>query len=323
MKLGTVLASMVGLAAMAALAGFPRASDADPSTWAFPENPAPAPAQGWDRSRLIAMHGYAPKFTEAQTRDRFHAVDWRPKGHPAMPDVVASGRRPAVYACGFCHLPAGEGRPENASLAGLPHDYIVSQVRAFAKGERSSVVKGWAPSALMASLSGDVTPAEAEAAASYFSKLRFTSHVRVVETAKVGPPRATNYLLTPVAGAPLEPLGLRIVESAASMEGFEHRDPLMTYVAYVPVGSLKRGAALAGGAGGVQPCAECHGEALNGGWLGPPLAGRSPSYLFRQLLAFKTGSRSGADAAGMQAETARLTTADMIALAAYAGSIRH
>jgi cytochrome c553 len=53
----------------------------------------------------------------------------------------------------------------------------------------------------------------------------------------------------------------------------------------------------------------------------PPLAGRSPSYLLRQLLAFNTGTRSSAAGAPMRAVATTLTLADMIAAAAYAGTL--
>jgi cytochrome c553 len=56
--------------------------------------------------------------------------------------------------------------------------------------------------------------------------------------------------------------------------------------------------------------------------VGPPLAGRSPSYLFRQLYAFRIGARGGPQAAAMQQVAAKLSQADMIALAAYAASLR-
>jgi len=55
-----------------------------------------------------------------------------------MPEVVARGRKPQVHACGYCHLPDGQGRPENAPLAGLPAAYIEAQVAAFRSGARRS-----------------------------------------------------------------------------------------------------------------------------------------------------------------------------------------
>jgi cytochrome c553 len=54
--------------------------------------------------------------------------------------------------------------------------------------------------------------------------------------------------------------------------------------------------------------------------LVPPLAGRSPSYLLRQLVAFHTGARATAATAPMNEVAARLTLEDMVAAAAYAGS---
>lgn len=90
-----------------------------------------------------------------------------------------------------------------------------------------------------------------------------------------------------------------------------------------PPGAILRGRTLAatGDLGRTQACATCHGEGLRGG-LGPPLAGRSPSYLFRQLVAFREGARHGANGAPMKGVTANLTDADIVDLAAYAASLR-
>ncbi len=49
--------------------------------------------------------------------------------------LVYAGRAPDVRACGFCHLPNGQGRPENASVAGQPAEYIVQQMRDYRKRE--------------------------------------------------------------------------------------------------------------------------------------------------------------------------------------------
>jgi cytochrome c553 len=271
---------------------------------------------------MVSIPGVSVRFNEEETDDVFLAVDWRPATHPPMPSVVAHGRPPHVMACGYCHLPDGEGRPENAALAGLPSDYIVQEVRHFATGERSSAAPGWLPGALMSETAHAVSPAELTAAADYFSRLRFTARVRVVEAATVPEPHAINFLFTPEFGRPAAPLGQRIAIAPASMERFERRDSWVDFTAYVPVGALKRGASLAAGEGGVQPCAGCHGEGLKGGAIGPPLAGRSPIYLFRQLYGFQNGARSSTDAAPMKSVTAPLSQPDMIALAAYAASLK-
>jgi cytochrome c553 len=105
-------------------------------------------------------------------------------------------------------------------------------------------------------------------------------------------------------------------------ERFELRDPHTRFVAYVPPGALAAGMRLAasGGPAGL-PCATCHGDGLRGG-IAPPLAGRSPTTLMRQLAAFKAGARANAEAAPMRAITASLDDRQMIALAAYAATLK-
>ncbi len=69
------------------------------------------------------------------------------------------------------------------------------------------------------------------------------------------------------------------------------------------------------------PCGGCHGPELRGLGLIPPLAGRSPTYLVRQLLAFRTGARATPAGVPMQAVVGKLRLADMIAIAAYVGTL--
>ena len=68
-------------------------------------------------------------------------------------------------------------------------------------------------------------------------------------------------------------------------------------------------------------CVTCHGPKLAGAGLVPPLAGRYPTYIVRQLIAFKTGTRSTPASQPMQAVVARLSVDEMIAVAAYAASL--
>ena len=64
------------------------------------------------------------------------------------------------------------------------------------------------------------------------------------------------------------------------------------------------------------------GPSLRGVGLVPPLAGRSPSYILRQLVGFHTGARATPASAPMQEVAAKLSIDDMVAAAAYAGSRR-
>ena len=73
---------------------------------------------------------------------------------------------------------------------------------------------------------------------------------------------------------------------------FESRDPRSTFTAYVPIGSIAKGEALVvkGGSGKTIQCALCHGAYLTGLGPLPSIAGRSPSYMFRQLYDFQHGA---------------------------------
>src|ERR1700689_3620498 len=77
-------------------------------------------------------------FPLAQIRDSFGPADWYPGDHPSMPDIVAHGKKPDVFACSLCHYPNGKGRPENAGVADLPVSYFIQQMNDFRSGVRKS-----------------------------------------------------------------------------------------------------------------------------------------------------------------------------------------
>jgi len=120
-----------------------------------------------------------------------------------------------------------------------------------------------------------------------------------------------------------EPLGKRIVELPENEAALLNRDSHSGYVAYVPTGSIAAGKALvmAGASGTAIPCNTCHGPLLTGFGAMPPLAGRPPAYLVRQLWAFQSGERHGAMAGAMRAVASRLSTDEMLAIAAYVASL--
>lgn len=261
-------------------------------------------------------------FTRAQVTDLYTAVDWYPSSHPAMPAVVATGRRPGVFACGYCHLPAGGGRPENAALAGLPADYIMRQVKELKSGaRRNALAAPHRPWDLMHQVAVNATDDDVQRAAAYFSRLALPRRVRIVEVDRVPRTHVAGALLAVTPGAGDEPIDGRIIEVSEDQERFELRDERSGFIAYAPTGSVARGRALAGsGVGGAAGCATCHGPSLRGG-IAPPIAGQSPSYLMRQLVAFRNGARAGSASAPMQAMTSALPLQDMVALSAYVGSL--
>jgi cytochrome c553 len=93
-------------------------------------------------------------------------------------------------------------------------------------------------------------------------------------------------------------------------------------VAYVPPGSIKKGEALVmnGGGGKTVRCTTCHGADLKGMDPVPGLAGRSPSYLVRQMYDMQHGFRTGEWTAQMKPVVAHLSAEDMMAIAAYLSS---
>jgi cytochrome c553 len=294
--------------------------------WAFPAytNPPPPNAQ-IDGVVRLRVPGSRETFTRAQLQDFFAAPDWFPTSHAPMPDIVARGRRPDTFACAYCHLPDGTGRPENAALAGLPADYIRAQVADMRSHLRQRAWKGPdRPASLMQQVADNATEAEIAAAAAYFSQLPMRRKVEIVEAARVPRTEEVRFIYFAIEGGGDEPLGARLIEVPVDSARHELRDPNVTYRAYVPVGSLARGKALATTTGAnatTIACVTCHGQDLRGSGVFPPLAGRSPSYLLRQLLSFRAGTRATPAGAAMQPVVANLGIEDMIAVAAYAGSL--
>src|SRR5215470_6034642 len=171
-----VLVLVLAVAAMFSTAT-PTFSAEEPPAWAYPVNPPdfkPHPDDG----ALRRVPESTATYSLTQLRDRFIAPVWHPAEHPALPPVVAEGRKPNVFACGFCHRADGPGGPENASLAGLPAAYIVQQLADYKSGARKTSVPK-RNIELMISLSKDLTDEEASAAAAYFSSLRPRSNIKV------------------------------------------------------------------------------------------------------------------------------------------------
>ena len=168
----------------------------------------------------------------------------------------------------------------------------------------------------------NTTAAEAEQAASYFASLQPRRWIRVVETAKVPESVVSGWMYIAKAGGGTEAIGKRILEMPEDLERTELRDARSSFVAYVPVGSIARGKQLATGNGGKSTaCNACHGADLRGLGPVPRLAGRSPSYLARQLYDLQTANRKGLWSPLMATVVAKLSPEDMLALAAYIASL--
>jgi hypothetical protein len=120
--LALILTCGFALSGAVGILGAPQASPPaeTPPLWAFPVAPAAprgaAPGGGAGGGGAAAaapdttpksVPGSSVTLTLAQVRDSYNIPDWHPDGHPAMPEIVGHGRRPAVISCGYCHLPNG------------------------------------------------------------------------------------------------------------------------------------------------------------------------------------------------------------------------
>ena len=294
-------------------------------SWAYPTNPPAAPSKATPPPQgPFHIESAKVTFTRPELTNLFSAPDWRPEDHPPMPEVVARGRRPDVAACGYCHLPTGNGRPENSRLAGLPVDYFVAQVKALRDGSRKSFVEGRAPTINMTKAARAITDAEIWVAARYFAALPPQSFVRVVETSVIPKTQIAGWLYKFDKQGQQEPLGQRIIEGPEDFEQFELRDPATRYIAYVPEGSLALGKRLAETwhNGSSLECHTCHGDGYRGKDDVPGIAGRSPTSIMRQLYDLKSGARRGAKTSEMEKVVWDMTEKEMIALSAYLASLR-
>jgi cytochrome c553 len=317
MTIARFAAGILPLSAVILASPLPLQAADGPPEWAYQITPAGFKAPPDDGVPRHVPNSSAT-YTVTQLRDRFISPVWHPEEHPPLPPIVAQGRKPDVFACGFCHRADGPGGPENSALAGLPVAYIVQQMNDYKSGVRRTAVPKRNVD-LMIGLAKAATDEEIASAAAYFSALKPRQHTRVVET-DAAPKTfimANHYAALP--SGEKEAIGQRIVEVPDVLEQFVNRDTYARFVAYVPVGSVARGEALVktGGAGKTLACVTCHGADLKGVGLIPSIAGRSTNYVVRQLYDIQHGFRAGAFSVLMKDVVVKLQEEDMIAIAAY------
>jgi len=326
---------------MTGIATIAQAADEAP-LWAYgfttpvPANftpPPPAPPQPQDSTTKLYLSGSKMSFTRAQVANRFGPADWFPEDHPPMPQIVSNGKesgQPQVFACGLCHYPNGKGRPENANVTGLSYDYIVQQLMDFRSGARKTSDPRKGNTGLMAGFTKSMTDEDIKQAATYFTAIPATQWVRVVEAGTVPKSQPQGGIWIPVEGnnAGTEPIGNRIIESPEKVHDTEYlRNPRSGFVAYVPPGSLGKGKSLVengitASGSRVTACTICHGNDLRGIGQAPTLAGRSPSYLTRQLYDMQHGNRNGTWTPLMAPVIASLSADDLLNASAYLASLK-
>lgn len=320
----------IGVAAVVAIALWPRGPKLQKPEWAYavgppqPKTPAkPAPDDG----KRYTVPGSTAAFTMTEIRDQRGRGDWFPGDHPPVPKIVAEGAGGdrKIAACHLCHYLNGKGRSENAGVSGLPKDYIVRQLHDMAAGRRRSAEPLKTNAKVMYGYAKALTEDEINTVADYFSSIPWTPWIKVVETDTAPKVRSKTGLYLPLTGAEAgtEPLGHRIIETPVDPKLTDVlRDDRSPFIAYVPVGSVAKGRDIVttGKGGQFAPCATCHGADLNGNGSFPGIAARSPSYICRQLNDFKQGTRNGEMAILMKPIVAKLSADDMTDVCAYLAS---
>jgi cytochrome c553 len=290
-----------------------------------------------EQTKPRKLKGSDKVYSLVDVRDGQNVIDWFSGDHPSMPNVVAhgpAGMGKATRGCGSCHLPNGKGRPENAGIAGLPISYFMHQIDDFRNGRRHTADPRKPNTNTMIELAKSLSEGELKEAAEYFGSLKWTPWIRVVETELVPKTRIVGNLFLPLEVAKSEAIAGRIIEVPENEEQSEtYRNPHSGFVAYVPAGSLSKGKDLVttGGArkvgnqfvaGRTTPCITCHGPDLMGVADIPPIAGRSPSYMVRQMWDIQQGTRPTAPPQLMKLIVANLSSDDMVAIAAYVSSLK-
>jgi cytochrome c553 len=337
-RFAVLLSVVVGVAAVS----ITKAASDPPAPWAYGfDTPAPPPGsqpaaggRGGGRGRGGAppppdpmeytVPGSDVKMTRAQIGNRFNVGDWFPNDHPKMPYIVQYGKAPDAWGCGLCHLPNGKGRPENASVSGLPASYFLQQLEDFRHDLRKSADARKANTNVMTTIAKALSEDEMKAAAEYFAQIPWnTPWIKVVESATVPKTRSAGGMWMSLENKETEPIGSRIMEMPANNELVELRDYRAdgSFVAYVPPGSIRKGEAIATGGSKTTRCSVCHGEGLLGLGPVPGIAGRSPSYLARQMYDMQNGTRKGQWASLMKPVVDPMSGDDILNVIAYVSSL--
>ena len=280
-----------------------------------------------EQTRPQTVEGSGATYSLVDIRDGHNVIDWFPGDHPVMTPIIKHG--PAsmgetARGCGSCHLPNGKGRPENGPPAGQPAAYTLQQLRDFRDGRRYTADPRKANTPTMVALAKAMTEDEMQQAADYFAAMPWTPWMRVVEADTIPEMHLEpGNMYVSTGSGKTEPLAGRIVEAPED----EHqanvlRNTRSGWVVYVPVGSLARGKHLVTTGGGkTVGCSACHGADLMGSGDFPGIAGRSPSYMMRQMWDIKVGTRKGLYAEIMKPVVANLSADDLTAIVAYLASV--
>ena len=260
----------------------------------------------------LATADYAASFPKAVFGEASSATGVLPRLFPLSPAVP----RP-VSAPGDNNAPL--------RLPGGAFEFGESPLRnLFALPDWHPDSHGPMPATRMLRIATVATEADIAAASAYFAAQRPRPRVKVIERARIPRMLVKDWIYVIDSQGGEEVLGPRSIEWTLDAKRHEMRDDMMRYNVFVPPESVARGRIIVNRGlndNVALACVICHGTRLQGSGEIPPLAGRSPTYMLRQLMAFQTRDQSGVNGARMQPVVAGLFIEDMMALSAYAATL--
>jgi hypothetical protein len=97
----------------------------------------------------------------------------------------------------------------------------------------------------MIALAKASTDEEVRTSAEYFAAPKPRSTIKVIESDMVPKTTVAGWFLADAKNGESEPIGNRIIEIPEDLVQFENRDAHSRFIAYVPIGSIKKGGDLA------------------------------------------------------------------------------
>ena len=151
-----------------------------------------------------------------------------------MPDVVVHGRQPDVRGCAMCHMPNGQGPAGKRADCGAALHLLVQQLTDFKNDLRTSAEPRKTNTAQMIQAAKAMTDDEIKAAATYFSSLKWTPWITVVEADDRAADAAVRQRVLRSGMRDRADRQPHHRDPARQSTRFELRDPHSGFIAYVP-----------------------------------------------------------------------------------------
>ena len=282
-------------------------------------SPPPPSRSAGRRQRRFSIAGTDKTMTRGALRGVKEIPDWYPGDRQRSDAAIVRDGKEGVRACGFCHLADGTGRPENAPVNSLHVAYFIQQMQDYKNGLRKSADPRKKNTNNMIAFAKEATDEEIKAAAEYFAAPALPEAHQGHRVAH-GPEGAS-----PGRDAHGDPQTKAAAWSRSATRSSRCRTttcaPRRVTRTWARPRTCRQGAQQ--GQGARREVSVHHLPRPEPGRARPRagLAGRSPSYMMRQLFDMKVGARRGPWFDLMKPIVDSMSVQDLLALSAYAGSV--